>query len=883
MTTQTSRHDSDRALADQEPSLFSELSARYRDVMFSSLVNSFGLDALLFQNDERGGHVDTLHGVTERHQNGEKVFKKQAHQKYYDNRPSFKERKSSYYQHDTYKEVGRAIKEQRNAGILEDAYGNNTFARNADVDRDHIIPKAVIDADPKQALSKNDPVDTANRASNIAPTTSSVNKSKKEKSTAKYIDWLKKTTPERRAKIERLQTEAAERPLSDKERKTLNKYIDQENVDVEKVAEVGRRAARDNAKSHLNYYASRDFLGTTAAHAAWAGGKMAAKQCVGMVLLELSVAVQEEIPAIVNRWREAPSWKEKLDFKELLGHVRRVLVETWERVRGRLKDFWHAAKDGLVAGVMSEIVTTVINIFTTTIKRVMRLVRNLWSGIVSALRILVLNPDNLDLEDKLAAVMRLLSVAVGSAVQPIVSEAIDKLMANVPLPSWLREPLAEFAGAAVGGVLSTSLLYAIEKSPVVQVVADGLRRAGAITETVCREVAALSGLAWQTIRNGVETLLASCASPAANLLVFAVCPPLGLAIHAVRTVNGIRSALGEVREEQALVRQEIDDLSFSLQTGLNSLQEVMRENTSLLRCVAERQDRQLAIMNDIRNDIRTGFAEVRQEIGQVASRTTEMGAVRDLQNELNQLWADYRGCAESMASGGMPPRRDLEAIERLASSILGKLQTSLDGQQRGAPARLPLLLSMAFAVGTWRDARAALDEPVGMCLGRAAALRDVVRKELVVLTDKATLWQLAREKAWLIEQHVLLHRLLTAMEAEGGTFSLERGEARVISDAAQARIAWNDGLQPARDLLEESVGQPSIDVLPLRRFEDAEAWATLAGLPMGVAITEVPVEQFRQRLGIPEDVPLGEASLRLMHAAVEITNDNQAAIAREIA
>lgn len=878
---QVSRGDDDQD--DQKLSVLRELLERYREVVFSSLVTSFGLDAVLFRNDERGGHVDTLHNVSEAVSHKEKkIFKSKKHQEIYNNRGEYDPR--PFHKDEKYIEKNRRDSGLKQAGELRDSYTGMIVEKNAKTDLDHNVSAKSIYDDPRRALSRNDPVKTANHESNLHSTHRSINRSKGADLPSAFIEKIKRDKTERQDEIKRIRTAAIAGPLSDQDRKRLGKLTALDAVSREEMEARYRASETVIARSHaVSYYTSRDFLGTTAINAAWAGGKMAARQCVGMVLLELSVAVQREMPAIVNRWREAPSWKEKLDLPGLLEHVHAVLIEAWEGVRARLKEFWQAAKDGIVAGVMSEIVTTVINIFTTTIKRVMRLLRNLWSGVVGALRILVLNPDDLGLEEKLAAVMRLLSVAVGGAVQPIVSEAIDKLAANVPLPSWLREPLIEFAGAAVGGVLSASLLYAIEKSPVVQVVADGLQRAGAVTEAVCHEVAALSGLAWQGIKAGTDALSRSCASPAANLVAFAACPPLGLAIYAVRSTNRIESTLGRLWEEQALIREDIGGLTVSVQTGLASMRSVMEENVALLRCVASEQARQLEVMNRIRGDIHAGFAGVQQHIERAARETAEMVEVGELQNGLNQVSAGYRDCAVLMAAGMAPLMRDLEAIEVSARWVLGKLQTSLDRQEQGAPARLPLLMSMAFAVAAWRDARAALGDNCEVCRGRAAELREVVRKELIALTVGATLWQLATEKAWLIEQHVLLRRMLAAVEGGESTYGVDGAEVRIASDAAQARMAWNDGLQPIRDLLEESVGQPSIDVLALRSFDDAEAWSKLVGLPLGVVVTEAPAEQFRRHLGIPDHVPVGAAAIRLMRIAPELANDNRTAITRELA
>ncbi len=231
---------------------------------------------------------------------------------------------------------------------------------------------------------------------------------------------------------------------------------------------------------------------------------MAAKQTLGLVLMELSVAVQEELPAMLRDWRQVPDWQTKLDPRPFLERVVAVLRSAWEGIKGKVGYIFGEAMSGFAAGVLSEIITTIINIFTGTAKSIMRLLRNFWAGIINSLKILIFNPDNLGAEEKLAAVMRILSVAIGGMVQPIVAESINMLMMThaaflEPFP-FIREVLSEFAGAALGGIVSVSLVYAIDHSPVVKMIIAAARQVGAFTDALYQQVENLTGLNWQTLK-----------------------------------------------------------------------------------------------------------------------------------------------------------------------------------------------------------------------------------------------------------------------------------------------------------------------------------------------------------------------------------------------
>jgi hypothetical protein len=113
---------------------------------------------------------------------------------------------------------------------------------------------------------------------------------------------------------------------------------------------------------------------------------MGGKQVLGLVLMEVSVAVQEEFPAILEEWQQAPDWKTRLDPRPLLERIAAALRTAWMRVKGKAGQLLSAAGAGFTAGMMAEIMTTVINVFTGTAKSVMRMLRNFWVGLLNPSR-----------------------------------------------------------------------------------------------------------------------------------------------------------------------------------------------------------------------------------------------------------------------------------------------------------------------------------------------------------------------------------------------------------------------------------------------------------------------------------------------------------------
>lgn len=51
-----------------------------------------------------------------------------------------------------------------------------------------------------------------------------------------------------------------------------------------------------------------------------------------------------------------------------------------------------AFKDGVIGGILSGITTTLLNIFLTTERMIVRLIREMWNNLVQAFKVLVFNP-----------------------------------------------------------------------------------------------------------------------------------------------------------------------------------------------------------------------------------------------------------------------------------------------------------------------------------------------------------------------------------------------------------------------------------------------------------------------------------------------------------
>lgn len=870
------------ALLKEKISVYDDLSKRYREVLFSSVITSFGLDAILFRNDEENGHVDTLHNVVESAKEGkEPQFKSKHHQNTYNQRGDYNSK--PYHSADAYKNKGVEWNEKREAGNLKDAYTGKTIKKSEKYDRDHVIAAKTIHEDPRRALSALKGEELANQDINLQPTHPSINRSKGADSTEVFLAKLAARRKEDHAEVKSLKAAIADGSAPEGANKRLENLEARLAVDERHIKEATRDAEKAMSHQHnIAYYTSKDFIGTTSSYALKAGFKMGARQGLGVIMLELSVALQKELPLILQRWQAAPTWKEKLDIKSILEHVGAVLRNTWQHVKEKLGHIFSEIKSGFAAGVLSEVMTTVINIFTGTAKRVMKMLRNFWSAIVSSLRILVFNPSNLKPEEKISAVMRLLSAAVGAIIQPIISEAIDKLLlSSLPLPSFLREVLSEFAGAALGGIISVTLVYVIDNSPIVQKIIGIMNKVSVFTDDIYQQIASIVGVAWQGLKSSIEEITEASNSPAINLATFVICPPLGVTLYFNRRINRIEDTLSLIEQGQAKVESKIDNLNTSMQMSFASVEHLIKENTALLHCVIEGQESQMAMLNQIRDDIRSGFIKIDKTIHLSAQEGAELNAIRQLKENQNELLALYQDCTAVLRRGGKPLRRDLKKIEELAISLIGKFQTCFNDQRLGSPARLPLLTGMVFALSIWCDARNALGNGLELCFQRGQRFIELALAELRNLVEGATLWQLAEENSWLISQYVLIRRILVAMPSSQKTLENEIDKDIIPTPLSFSLIGWNDGLHDARNLLEQAKTEQPLLSLPIKTFDDRHAWQKLMGLPRGIIINEVPMDQLTHRLGIPDDVNLGASAIQLVREAPALLESNRRALTHE--
>mgnify|MGYP006916267524 CR=1 FL=1 len=121
--------------------------------------------------------------------------------------------------------------------------------------------------------------------------------------------------------------------------------------------------------------------------------------------------------------------------------------------------------DGAASGILASVTTTLSNIFFTTSKNVVTLIRQVYVSLVEAVKVLVVNPDNLPLGEKLRTVAKIISTGASVAV----GVAVNLAIAETPLGKLpvVGDIVQNFCGTLVTGIMSCTLLMFFDRSKIV--------------------------------------------------------------------------------------------------------------------------------------------------------------------------------------------------------------------------------------------------------------------------------------------------------------------------------------------------------------------------------------------------------------------------------
>lgn len=413
---------------DPNENVMSSIFKQYERVIVESLITSFGLDFIV--KDQHGGDVDTINNVRKIGKDENMYYKNKQNEKNYENRGEYDS--NVYHSHKNYREKNKQISKEKKEGTLKDAYTGKSIGINEKSDLDHVISAKEVHEDAGRVLANLNGADLANSEENLQATNPHTNRTKKASTMDEFLD------------------------------KNGHEYTEEEKRRMKEMDFKARKA--NEAKIAKAYYTSSKFAKDVAYSAGSVGLKMGFRQVLGFVFTEVWFTVKEEFNNLSGYF----------DFSELLISIGNGIKRGFENAKKKYKELLERFKEGVCSGAISSITTTLCNIFFTTAKNVVKIIRRTYASIVQATKILLINPDKLNFGERMRAVVKVIATGASIVMGTVFSEAIEKTpIGAIPV---VGEIVQTFCGTFVTGIMSCSLLYFLDRSETINKLVSKLDR-----------------------------------------------------------------------------------------------------------------------------------------------------------------------------------------------------------------------------------------------------------------------------------------------------------------------------------------------------------------------------------------------------------------------
>lgn len=386
--------------------------------------------------------MDTIHNVRQIRSDPEMQYKNAANKAAYDNRGEYNS--SEYHSDPRYIAKNRQISEQKKKGELYDSYTGEKITYNEKSDLDHVISAKEIHDDRGRVLAGLSGTDLANSEENLQATNPHTNRTKKADSMDKFLD------------------------------KHGDEYSDEQKANMRQKDRESRESYE--AKLAKAYYTSPAFAKDVAKAAGTVGVQMGLRQAVGFLFAEIWFSIKEEF----HRLNVQPGWD--MDLGNFLTAIGNGVKNGFNSAKTKYKEMFSKFLEGTISGAISSVTTSLCNIFFTTAKNAVTIIRQSWASVVEAAKILFINPDGYLFGDRLRAAAKVLATGASVVVGGIVSNAIGATpVGTIPV---IGNIIQTFCGTLVSGVMSCTLLYFLDRSKLVNKLVANLNSMHSVNQDI---------------------------------------------------------------------------------------------------------------------------------------------------------------------------------------------------------------------------------------------------------------------------------------------------------------------------------------------------------------------------------------------------------------
>lgn len=427
---------------------FDKLITDCKQNVISSITTPFGLGQIVAAYDKVGGNVDTIHNVrndiyaTVKERKNFESKNKYKEQEYHDGNSNYVKKKEEFQN------------AQKNETLIQDYSGKVMPQENPNdsiiqIGTEHIISAKEIHDDAGRILAELNGPDLANADTNLFATTKSINSSKGDDSASDFIERVKHNK-------EKIKILEAKESLTPEEEQGLARLKRVTDVDEQKIKDLDEEARKNyNKKINTTYYTGGKFVKNTALTSSTEGAKMGMQQAIGLVMTEFFATLFDEIIDIYKNGFSSGFENEKF-FAILKARLQKIAT----RIKLKWKDVAIAFKDGFISGFISNLVTTVINMFITTGKRIIRIIREWIFSLFRAVKLLLFPPENMSFEDAMREAKKLLATGLIVSLGVIAEEHISAMLqVSVFLTPFEEILTSVFVGSLTGLAITMTVYY----------------------------------------------------------------------------------------------------------------------------------------------------------------------------------------------------------------------------------------------------------------------------------------------------------------------------------------------------------------------------------------------------------------------------------------
>lgn len=420
---------------------FEQMMRECKRSVIQSIVVPFGLGKIVAAYDRLGGNVDTVHNVRK------EIYATGQAQKDYAQRGAYDSHE--YHSNNGYKEINENQTALKKDGRLTDYMTGERINKNEKTNLDHVVSAKEIHDDRGRVLAEIDGVKLANTETNLKMTTETINSSKKADSMEDFLEKCNR-------RLEKIELLRNKRELTQSEQNELRKLEKFQEIDQQRAMEADKKA-RDviNAQINRTYYTSTKFMQNLATTSIVEGGKMGMQQALGVVLIEFFMAVLEEVEDIFRKgFHTCESF-----FASLKTRLETIASKVQHAIMNKYRAIIEAFKDGLISGILSNLVTTAINIFMTTSKRLVRIIREGIFSLFRALKIIFFPPEGLSEEEAWHEATKLFVSGMIVGLGILIEQSIATFLQSIGLVAFSDSLTSVFVGILTGISIAIAMYW----------------------------------------------------------------------------------------------------------------------------------------------------------------------------------------------------------------------------------------------------------------------------------------------------------------------------------------------------------------------------------------------------------------------------------------